>query len=533
MASNQADLRASEIREVLLREIEQFGQELKIEEVGEVLEVKDGVARIYGLTHAMASEILEITSSKTGDTVAALALNLEEDNIGAVIMGDWTLLQEGDPARRTGRVLDIAVGDGYLGRVVDPLGAPQDGQGAIETDARRQIDIVAPGIVLRQPVKEPLQTGIKAIDSMIPIGRGQRELIIGDRGTGKSAIAIDTIINQKDTDVICVYCAIGQRAGKVAAVVDTLREHGAMDYTIVVAANASDPAPLQYIAPYAATALAEHFMWQGKHTLVVYDDLSKQAQAYRQLSLVLRRPPGREAYPGDVFYLHSRLLERAAKLADEQGGGSLTALPIIETQAGDVSAYIPTNVISITDGQIFLISDLFYSGVRPAVDVGISVSRVGGAAQVKAMRAVAGRLRLDLAQYRELEAFAQFGSDLDAATQRQLARGARTVEILKQPQYDPMRVQHQVMVLYAVTNGYLDEVPIERLQEWEAGFHEFVRDQRPDIGRAILETGALGDETVDKLKAAIEEYNARFAEGGARAATGDAGAAAEPAGAAR
>jgi F-type H+/Na+-transporting ATPase subunit alpha len=532
MASNQADLRASEIREVLLREIEQFGQELKIEEVGEVLEVKDGVARIYGLTHAMASEILEITSTKTGDTVAALALNLEEDNIGAVIMGDWTLLQEGDPARRTGRVLDIAVGDGYLGRVVDPLGAPQDGQGAIETEARRQIDIVAPGIVLRQPVKEPLQTGIKAIDSMIPIGRGQRELIIGDRGTGKSAIAIDTIINQKDTDVICVYCAIGQRAGKVAAVVDTLRQHGAMDYTIVVAANASDPAPLQYIAPYAATALAEHFMWQGKHTLVVYDDLSKQAQAYRQLSLVLRRPPGREAYPGDVFYLHSRLLERAAKLADDQGGGSLTALPIIETQAGDVSAYIPTNVISITDGQIFLISDLFYSGVRPAVDVGISVSRVGGAAQVKAMRSVAGRLRLDLAQYRELEAFAQFGSDLDAATQRQLARGARTVEILKQPQYDPMRVQHQVMVLYAVTNGYLDEVPIERLQEWEAGFHEFVRDQRPDIGRAILETGALGDETVEKLKAALDEYNARFAHGGAAAEPNAGAPAAEPAGAA-
>ncbi len=526
MATNKFDLRASEIKKLLLREIEGFGQELKIEEVGEVLEVKDGVARIYGLTNAMANEILEVTSSTTGDRVAALALNLEEDNIGAVVMGDWTTLQEGDAVRRTGRVLDIAVGAGYLGRVVDPLGIPQDGQGAIETEARRQIDIVAPGIVLRQPVKEPLQTGIKAIDSMIPIGRGQRELIIGDRGTGKTAIALDTIINQKDTDVICIYCAVGQRAGKVAAVVETLRQHGAMDYTIVVAANASDPAPLQYIAPYSATALAEHFMWQGKHTLVVYDDLSKQAQAYRQLSLVLRRPPGREAYPGDVFYLHSRLLERAAKLADDQGGGSLTALPIIETQAGDVSAYIPTNVISITDGQIFLISDLFYSGVRPAVDVGISVSRVGGAAQIKAMKAVAGRLRLDLAQYRELEAFAQFGSDLDASTQRQLARGARTVEILKQPQYDPMPVEHQVMVLYAVANGYLDQVPIEQIQRWETGFHEFLREQRPGIGRSIRDTGTLADEMVTKLKAAIEEYNARFAEQAAKAAEDAAGVAA-------
>ncbi len=532
MATNNADLRASEIRKLLLREIEQFGQELKIEEVGEVLEVKDGVARIYGLTHAMASEILEITSSKTGETVAALALNLEEDNIGAVVMGDWTLLQEGDPARRTGRVLDLPVGSGYLGRVVDPLGAPQDGQGAIETEDRRQIDIVAPGIVLRQPVKEPLQTGIKAIDSMIPIGRGQRELIIGDRGTGKTAIALDTIINQKDTDVICVYCAIGQRAGKVAAVVETLRERGAMDYTIVVAANASDPAPLQYIAPYAATALAEHFMWQGKHTLVIYDDLSKQAQAYRQLSLVLRRPPGREAYPGDVFYLHSRLLERAAKLSDEQGGGSLTALPIIETQAGDVSAYIPTNVISITDGQIFLISDLFYSGVRPAVDVGISVSRVGGAAQVKAMRGVAGRLRLDLAQYRELEAFAQFGSDLDAATQRQLARGARTVEVLKQSQYSPMPVQHQVMVIYAVTNGYLDDVPVGQIQRWEAGFHEFLREQRPEIGRAIRESGTLSDETTAKLETAIEDYNSRFAQAGREAPASETETVSEPVGAA-
>jgi F-type H+-transporting ATPase subunit alpha len=510
MARSEGQLRAGEIKDVLLREIEQFGQELEVEEVGEVLEVKDGVARIYGLTSAMASEMLEITSSETGDAVSALALNLEEDNIGAVIMGDWTVLQEGDAVRRTGRVLDIPVGDGYLGRVVDALGQPMDGQGAIAPDDRRQIDIVAPGIVLRQPVSEPLQTGIKAIDSMIPIGRGQRELIIGDRGTGKTAIALDTIINQRDTDVICIYCAIGQRAGKVASVAETLREHGAMDYSIVVAANASDPAPMQYIAPYAATALAEHFMWQGKHTLVVYDDLTKQAQAYRQLSLVLRRPPGREAYPGDVFYLHSRLLERAAKLSDEQGGGSLTALPVIETQAGDVSAYIPTNVISITDGQIYLQPDLFYSGVRPAVDVGISVSRVGGAAQVKAMKKVAGRLRLDLAQYRELEAFAQFGSDLDAATQQQLARGARTVEILKQPQYDPRRVADQVAVIWAVTNGLLDEIEVDRIPEWEAGFLDFMSEQRSELRNTIQETGKLEDETVEGLRSAVEEYNRRF-----------------------
>ena len=432
--ANDSQLRASEIKDVLLKEIDRYEEDLQAEEIGEVLELKDGIARIYGLTNAMASEMLEITSSDTGEAITALALNLEEDNIGAVIMGEWMKLHEGDQVRRTGKVLSLEVGHGYLGRVVDPLGAPQDGKGPIDgIEESRQIDIVAPGIVKRQPVGEPLQTGLKAIDSMIPIGRGQRELIIGDRGTGKTAIAIDTIINQKDTGVICIYCAIGQRAGKVRSVVETLREHGAMDYTIIVTSNASDPAPMQYIAPYSATALAEHFMWQGKHTLVVYDDLSKQAQAYRQLSLILRRPPGREAYPGDVFYLHSRLLERASKLSDDLGGGSLTALPIIETQSGDVSAYIPTNVISITDGQIFLVPDLFYSGVRRAVDVGISVSRVGGAAQIKAMKKVAGRLRLDLAQYRELEAFAQFGSDLDATTQRQLARGARTVEMMKQP----------------------------------------------------------------------------------------------------
>src|SRR5688500_7316029 len=496
MSSTEAQLRASEIKNVLLKEIEQYSEELQVEEVGTILEVKDGVARIYGLQHAMASEMLELTSSETGETMIALALNLEEDNIGAVVMGDWTQLHEGDAVRRTGRVLDIPVGEAYLGRVVNALGEPIDGKGDIKPEGRRFIDIVAPGIVKRQPVKEPMQTGIKAIDSMIPIGRGQRELIIGDRGTGKSAVAIDTIINQKGGDVICIYCAIGQRAGKVASIIENLRERGAMDYTIVVAANASDPAPMQYIAPYAACALAEHFMWQGKHTLVIYDDLSKQAQSYRQISLVLRRPPGREAYPGDVFYLHSRLLERAAKLSDEHGGGSLTALPIIETQAGDVSAYIPTNVISITDGQIFLESDLFYAGVRPAVNVGISVSRVGGSAQTKAMRGVAGRLRLDLAQYRELEAFAQFGSELDATTQKQLARGARTVEILKQPQFAPMPVEFQVMTIYAVTNGLIDDVPVDQIREWEHGFHDYMRTRHPEVGEAIRTTKLIGKEDV-------------------------------------
>jgi len=509
--ANESGLRASEIKGVLLSEIENYGERLQAEEVGEVLEVKDGVARIYGLTKAMASEMLEITPADSDEPVTALALNLEEDNIGAVIMGDWTSLHEGDQVRRTGRVLDIPVGEAYVGRVVNALGDPIDGKGPIESQDHRQIDVVAPGIVMRQPVGEPLQTGLKAIDSMIPVGRGQRELIIGDRGTGKTAIALDTIINQKDTDVICVYCAVGQRASKVAGVVETLREHGAMDYTIVVAANASDPAPMQYIAPYAACALAEHFMWQGKHTLVVFDDLSKQATAYRQLSLILRRPPGREAFPGDVFYLHSRLLERAAKLSDDQGGGSMTALPIIETQAGDVSAYIPTNVISITDGQIYLEPNLFYSGVRPAVNVGISVSRVGGAAQIKAMKKVAGRLRLDLAQYRELEAFAQFGSDLDATTQRQLARGERTVEMLKQGQYQPMPVENQVAVIFAVTQGHMDEVEVKHLKRWERGFHEFLATSEGDVLKDIREGEQLTDEVTEKLVAAIGAYNALFA----------------------
>ncbi|MEZ4422907.1 MAG: F0F1 ATP synthase subunit alpha [Gemmatimonadota bacterium] len=510
MATADSMLRASEIKGVLLKEIERYDEQLQAEEIGEVLEVKDGIARVYGLTKAMTSEMLEIVSSESGESVTALALNLEEDNIGAVILGEWTGLREGDQVRRTGRVLDIPVGQGYVGRVVDPLGDPVDGKGAITADARRPMDIVAPGIVKRQPVKEPLQTGLKAIDSMIPIGRGQRELIIGDRGTGKTAIAIDTIINQKTTGVICIYCAIGQRAGKVANVVETLREQGAMDYTIVVTASASDPAPMQYIAPYAATALAEHFMWQGKHTLVIYDDLSKQAQAYRQLSLVLRRPPGREAYPGDVFYLHSRLLERAAKLSAEQGGGSLTALPIIETQGGDVSAYIPTNVISITDGQIFLEPDLFYSGVRPAVNVGISVSRVGGNAQIKAMKKVAGRLRLDLAQYRAMEAFAQFGSDLDAATQRQLARGQRTIEVLKQPQYQPMPVENQVAIIYAVTNGYLDSVPVEDVRAWETGFHDYLAAHEPQLLSGIRDSGQLDEALEKQLVTAIGAYHATF-----------------------
>ena len=512
-------LRASEIKSVLLGESERYEEELHAEEIGEVLEAKDGIARIYGLGGTMSSEMLEITSSETGETVTALALNLEEDNIGAVILGDWTMLREGDRVRRTGRVLDLPVGPEYLGRVVDPLGNPIDGKGPIHASGgRRQVDIVAPGIVLRQPVKEPMQTGLKAIDALIPIGRGQRELIIGDRGTGKTAIAIDTIINQKGQGVVCVYVAIGQKASTVAGVVQRLADAGALEYSIVVAATASDPAPMQYIAPYAGTALAEYFMYtknaegKGTATLCVYDDLSKQAVAYRQMSLVLRRPPGREAYPGDVFYLHSRLLERAAKLSDAEGGGSLTALPIIETQAGDVSAYIPTNVISITDGQIFLESNLFYSGVRPAVNVGISVSRVGGSAQIKAMKKVAGKLKGELAQYRELEAFAAFGSELDAVTQRQLARGARSVEVLKQNQYAPMPVEHQVAIIYALTNGYLDPVDLGQVKAWERDFHVYLRTQHADVMDAIRTSKDLAGETEAALKAAIERYAELFAD---------------------
>jgi F-type H+/Na+-transporting ATPase subunit alpha len=501
-------LRPGELKEILLKEIQAADlAEIDVREVGTVLEVKDGIARIYGLTSAMAGEMLEFTSSHTGDKVTGQALNLEEDNIGAVIFGDYLVLREGDEVRRTGRVLDVPVGPALVGRVVDALGRPVDGLGPIHTTKTRKVDIVAPGIIKRQPVKEPLQTGIKAIDSMIPIGRGQRELIIGDRGTGKTAIAIDTIINQKGQGVICVYIAIGQKNSTVAAVVERLKEHGAMDYTIVVVASASEPAPMQYVAPFSGCALAEYFMYdEKKPTLCVYDDLSKQAAAYRQLSLVLRRPPGREAYPGDVFYLHSRLLERAAKLSNEMGGGSLTALPVIETQAGDVSAYIPTNVISITDGQIFLETDLFFSNVRPAINPGISVSRVGGNAQIKAMKQVAGRLRLDLAQYRELEAFAQFGSELDQATQKQLARGERVVEVLKQPQYQPMPVEEQVVIIFAVTGGLLDDVPVEAIREWERGFRDFMAAEHPQIGEEIRTRKVLNDELSARLRAAIEAY---------------------------
>jgi F-type H+-transporting ATPase subunit alpha len=501
-------LRPGELKDILLKEIQAADlAELDVREVGTALEVKDGIARVYGLTQAMAGEMLEFVSSETGEKITGMALNLEEDNIGAVIFGDYLQLREGDEVRRTGRVLEVPVGPAMVGRVVDALGRPVDGLGPVKTTKTRKVDVVAPGIIRRQPVKEPLQTGVKAIDSMIPIGRGQRELIIGDRGTGKTAIAIDTIINQRGTGVVCVYVAIGQKNSTVAAVVERLKEHHAMEYTIVVVASASEPAPMQYIAPYSGCSMAEYFMFdEKKATLCVYDDLSKQAAAYRQLSLVLRRPPGREAYPGDVFYLHSRLLERAAKLSDAMGGGSLTALPIIETQAGDVSAYIPTNVISITDGQIFLETDLFYSNVRPAVNVGISVSRVGGNAQIKAMKQVAGRLRLDLAQFRELEAFTQFATELDPATQRQLDRGVRTVEVLKQPQFRPMTVEQQVMILFTVTNGFLDDVPVESIREWERGFHEFMAAQHPEIGEEIRTKKALSDDLTARLRRAIEEY---------------------------
>jgi F-type H+-transporting ATPase subunit alpha len=516
-------LRPGELKDVLLKEIERAElASVDVNEVGTVLEVRDGVARIYGLNRALAGEMLEFSVSETGEVITGMALNLEADNVGAVILGDYLRLKEGDEVRCTGRLLEVPVGPAMLGRVVNALGQPVDGRGPIQTSAARAVEMVAPGIIVRQPVKEPLQTGIKAIDAMIPIGRGQRELIIGDRGTGKTAIAVDTIINQKGTGVVCVYVAIGQKRSTVATVVEKLKEHGAMDYTIVVVASASDPAPLQYIAPYAGCAIAEYFMYEeGKATLCVYDDLSKQAAAYRQLSLILRRPPGREAYPGDVFYLHSRLLERAAKISEDanvvkldarikQPGGSLTALPIVETQAGDVSAYIPTNVISITDGQIFLTTDLFYSNVRPAVDAGISVSRVGGNAQIKAMKQVAGPLRLSLAQYRELEAFAQFGSELDAATQRQLARGARTVEVLKQPQYSPATVEQQVAIIYAVTNGHLDDVEVKSIRKWEADFLAYLASAQPAVLEGIRTKKALDEATTAALKAAIAAFKPLF-----------------------
>ncbi len=516
-------LRPGELKDILLKEIEaaDLGS-MDVNDVGTVLEVKDGVALIYGLRRALAGEMLEFTVSETGETITGLVLNLEQDSVGAAIMGDYLKLKEGDEVRCTGRLLEVPSGPAILGRVVDALGQPVDGLGPIAASSARPVEFMAPGIIVRKPVHEPMQTGVKAIDAMIPIGRGQRELIIGDRGTGKTAIALDTIINQKGTGVICVYVAIGQKRSTVATVVEKLRAAGALDYTVVVVASASDPAPLQFIAPYTGTAIAEYFMYEeGKATLCVYDDLTKQAAAYRQMSLILRRPPGREAYPGDVFYLHSRLLERAAKLNTDPKvceldprikvpGGSLTALPVIETQAGDVSAYIPTNVISITDGQIFLQTDLFYANVRPAVDVGISVSRVGGNAQIKAMKQVAGPLRLSLAQYRELEAFAQFGSDLDAATQRQLARGARTVEILKQPQYAPFAVEEQIVVLYAVTEGMLDGIPVAQVRQWEADFLAWIKSSRPEVLEAIRTKKALDGELTAAMRDAITAFNTNF-----------------------
>jgi F-type H+/Na+-transporting ATPase subunit alpha len=493
----------AEITNILKDEIRNFEQRVQVSEVGAVVEVGDGIARIYGLRNAMAGELLEFENGAIGQV-----FNLEEESIGAVIFGNYLEIEEGDTVKTTGRLLEAPVGDAVIGRVLDPLGRPMDGGPPVVTTERRKMDIVAPGIAERKPVNEPLQTGIKAIDSMIPIGRGQRELIIGDRKTGKSAIALDTIINQKGKGVKCFYVAIGQKESTVAAIVEVLRANGAMEYTTVVSASAADPAPLQYIAPYAGCTMAEYFMWKGEATLCVYDDLSKQAAAYRQLSLLLRRPPGREAYPGDVFYLHSRLLERAVKLADHLGGGSLTALPIIETQEGEVSAYIPTNVISITDGQIYLVPDLFFAGVRPAIDVGISVSRVGGNAQTKAMKKVAGGLKLDLAAYRELEAFAQLGTELDKATQKQLDRGARLVELLKQPQYRPMPIEQEVMVIYAGTQGHLDDVPIADVQRFQNEFLQYVDQRATGLRSGLAEKKELTGDFENQLKQALTDFKA-------------------------
>ncbi len=499
-------IRAEDIPSILKDQIAHFGAAITAVDTGTVVEVGDGIARIYGLADVRASELLQFPGGVMG-----IALNLEEESVGAIILGDYRQIKEGDEVRLTGRIVEVPVGEAMVGRVVNALGEPLDGRGPIAATATSPIEIVAPNVVTRKSVDTPIQTGIKAVDAMIPVGRGQRQLIIGDRSTGKSAVAIDAIINQKGTGVICVYVAIGQKASKVAQLVAVLEEHGAMEHTIVVAANASDSAAMQYLAPYAGCSMAEYFMGKGQEGLIVYDDLSKHAWAYRQMSLLLRRPPGREAYPGDVFYLHSRLLERAAKLAPEFGGGSLTALPIIETQAGDVSAYIPTNVISITDGQIYLESDLFNAGVRPAINVGISVSRVGGAAQRRPMRQVAGRLRLDMAQYRNLEAFAQFGaSDLDAVTRRQLERGARLADLLKQLQYTPLPVEKQVAVLYAGVNGFLDDVEVAKVGPWEAGFHRFMDQTHPDVLKEIRDNcdgqKNMSDDLQGKLRAAITEY---------------------------
>jgi F-type H+/Na+-transporting ATPase subunit alpha len=497
-------LRPDEIANILKTEIERYDVEAEVEEVGTVIQIGDGIARVYGLDRCVAMEKLEF-----GQGVTGLALNLEEDNVACVLFGPWEDIKEGDTVRRTGDVMAIPVGDDLIGRVVDPLGVAIDGGPAIETTEFRPMEFKAPGVVDRQPVKEPVQTGIKAIDSMIPIGRGQRELIIGDRTTGKTAICVDTILNQKGQDMVCIYVAIGQKASTVRAVEAVLRKAGAMEYTIIVAASATEAAPIKFMAPYAGCAMGEHFLYNGKHALVMYDDLSKHADAYRQMSLLVRRPPGREAYPGDVFYLHSRLLERAVKLSDDLGAGSLTALPVIETQAGDVSAYIPTNVISITDGQIFLQSDLFFSGVRPAINAGISVSRVGGDAQIRAMKKVAGRLRLDLAAYRELEAFAQFGSELDSATQRQLTRGQRVVASLNQPQYSPWPVEEQVVSIWAVTNGYLDDIPVTEVSRFHTELIQSLQAEG-EILKQIAETRDLPDEAVEKLKAHLDSFKESF-----------------------
>jgi F-type H+-transporting ATPase subunit alpha len=497
-------LRPEEITSILKQRIEQYDVETDLSEVGTVLQVGDGIARVYGLENCVALERLEFDHGVVG-----IAFNLEEDNVGVALFGEWQHVKEGEPVRRTGEVMSVPVGDALLGRVVDPLGNPLDGQGPIEAAETRPLEFKAPGVIQRQPVTEPLQTGLKAIDSMIPIGRGQRELIIGDRGTGKTAIGVDAIINQRGGDVICVYVAVGQKASTVAQVVERLRDAGAMEYTVVVSAPAQEAAPIKWMAPFAGAAMGEHFLFNGKHALVIYDDLSKHADAYRQLSLLLRRPPGREAFPGDVFYLHSRLLERACKLSDELGGGSLTALPVIETQAGDIAAYIPTNVISITDGQIFLESGLFYSGIRPAINVGISVSRVGGNAQTKAMKKVAGRLRLDLAQYRELEAFAQFGSELDAATQQALARGERMVATLNQPQYQPWPMEEQVVAIYAGIHGWLDRVPVGQVPRFQEELRETLRAEGSIYG-AIRESGDLSDDTAGSLDEALRKFQEGF-----------------------
>lgn len=494
-------IRASEINEIIRKQIENFEAGVTVTEVGTVIKIGDGIAEIHGLEKVMAGELLEFPNEVRG-----LALNLEEDKVGAVLFGDFQTIREGDLVKRTGRIMEVPVGEALVGRVVDVLGNPIDDAGPIVTDHYYPVERIAPGVVDRQPVKEPLQTGLKAIDAMVPIGRGQRELIIGDRQTGKTAVAVDTIINQKGKDVICIYVAIGQKASTVAQVVKTLQDFGAMDYTIVIKATASDPAAMQFLAPYSGAAMGEYFRDNGKHALTIYDDLSKQAAAYREISLLLRRPPGREAYPGDVFYLHSRLLERAAKMSDLKGGGSLTSLPIIETQAGDISAYIPTNVISITDGQIFLEADLFNSGFRPAINVGNSVSRVGGSAQIKAMKQVAGTLRLELAQFRELQAFAQFGSDLDKATQAQLARGQRLTEILKQPQYQPMDVDKQVLGIWSATNGYLDDIAVEDVRDFEKGLLGFVENSHPGLLTAIREKKNLTDEIRSDLKQIVQDF---------------------------